>query len=145
MLKFDERKFGQYYKDMIFSDHPIISLGTKHSLMEPLTIRLVQLFFSLSLNFALNAIFYSDDYIEAHANTVIVTGKILSVVNNSIINFKQDSLIDINDLPKSAFAVFIAAFIVFIFNKILEPSEKVEEKFNEDIISENENRIKRGQ
>ena len=38
------------------------------SILEPLWIRLVLFYFNLSLIFALSALFFSDDYIDARAN-----------------------------------------------------------------------------
>jgi len=63
-LKYDKRTFREYFKDILYNDHAIINLFAKKSIMDPLVLRVAQLLFALSLFFSLNAIFYSEDYLE---------------------------------------------------------------------------------
>lgn len=62
---FDKRKFSQYYKDYLMISQEIIHTFFYKSLKKPAFIRAMLLLTSQSLNFALNAIFYSDSVIEA--------------------------------------------------------------------------------
>ncbi len=68
ILKYDKRTFCQYFSDLLLYEHPLLGLFFYKSLMNPLMLRINHLFFSLSLNFAFNAIFYSDEYIQENAS-----------------------------------------------------------------------------
>lgn len=68
---FDKRSFSDHYLDYIKYEHPFISLFTNKSLKEPILLRIAMLFFSMSLNFSLNAVFYTDDGIEAEGDNII--------------------------------------------------------------------------
>jgi len=70
-LKYDTRTFCDYFKDILLFEHPVLSLIYFKSLMEPLILRIAHLFFTLSVNLALNALFYSDNYIEERSNVVL--------------------------------------------------------------------------
>jgi hypothetical protein len=63
-LLYDKRKIFTFLKDQLALDHPLFSLIFKRSLMDPLFLRVYQLVFSLSMQFAANAMFYSDSYID---------------------------------------------------------------------------------
>ena len=65
--EYDDRGFVEYFKDKICDEHPLISLAMKKSLMEPLNLRLSKFFIRISLMFALNAMFFSDYYMEIYA------------------------------------------------------------------------------
>jgi hypothetical protein len=62
---YDKRTFSEYLLDLIKTGHSVVSLFCFKSLMEPLSIRISFFFFSLSLNFVFNALFYSDEYIQS--------------------------------------------------------------------------------
>ncbi len=70
-FKYDKRTFCQYYKDLLITEHPIISIFAKKSLFEPVWLRIIQFFHSLALNFSLNAVFYTDRYIELRAKQLM--------------------------------------------------------------------------
>jgi hypothetical protein len=67
-IKFDKRTFKAYLADNIIENHKIINLIFKKSLLHPLFIRINELIFDLSLTFAINALLFSDNYIDARAN-----------------------------------------------------------------------------
>jgi len=70
-LKFDKRTFCEYFKDALLGYHQILSLCTTKSLMEPISLRISHLYFSIALNMYFNAVFYSDDYIEKRATSYL--------------------------------------------------------------------------
>jgi len=66
-IDYDERTFNQYLLDKLFNEHPLISLAGKKSMMDPLILRFSKFLFRMTLIFALNAMFFSDDYMEEYA------------------------------------------------------------------------------
>ncbi len=75
-LKYDKRTLCEYYSGDIKNNHVVLSLFFKKSMIEPLPLRVYQFFFELSLNFALNALVYTDTYIERDAIEYIDTGEV---------------------------------------------------------------------
>jgi hypothetical protein len=67
-LTYDKRKNLSFLKDQLAIDHPLFSLLFKRSLIDPLFLRVYQLVFSLSMQFAANAMFYTDSYIDKRLN-----------------------------------------------------------------------------
>jgi hypothetical protein len=63
-LKYDNRKNISYLKDILIIEHPLLSLIYKHSLLDPMFMRLLQLEFSLCMQVGINALLYSDAYID---------------------------------------------------------------------------------
>jgi hypothetical protein len=66
--KYDKRTHFQFFKDRLILKHTVISLIFKRSLKDPLAIRLQKLIFSISMQFAINAMMYSDSYIDSRLN-----------------------------------------------------------------------------
>jgi hypothetical protein len=64
LLKLDKRSTLTYLKDLMILDHTILSLVFRKSLKEPLFIRVLQMVFSFSMQFAINAMLYTDDVID---------------------------------------------------------------------------------
>jgi hypothetical protein len=64
---YDRRKFWILYWDLLIEDHILLNVIFKRSIMDPLWIRLIYLVFNLSIMFALNALFFSDDLIDIRA------------------------------------------------------------------------------
>jgi hypothetical protein len=65
LLKLDKRNTLAFLKDRMVLDHSILSLVFLKSLKFPLFIRTHQLTFNLSMQFAVNAMLYTDDVIDA--------------------------------------------------------------------------------
>jgi hypothetical protein len=63
----DRRTFKQLFWSILIEEHVVLSLFQK-TIMEPLWIRIVYFFFNLTLIFAINALFFTDDYIDKRAN-----------------------------------------------------------------------------
>lgn len=68
-LKYDRRSFFKYLTDHIRTEHPLISIIFKRSLLEPVFIRYSLFMYSLIMNFAINAVMFSDDYIDIRAQS----------------------------------------------------------------------------
>jgi hypothetical protein len=64
-LKYDHRRFLTYVLDNIKEDHSLLTVFLKYSLMDPVYIRSINLVTKLSMNFALNAMIFSDSYIDS--------------------------------------------------------------------------------
>jgi hypothetical protein len=64
LLKHDTRTTWAYLKDLIIVEHQVVSLVFRKSIKEPLFIRAWMLVFSLSMQFAFNALMYTDDVID---------------------------------------------------------------------------------
>ncbi len=75
-IELDKRSFKIFFKTLLFTYHPIFNMFTVKSLMLLSTLRIAQLFLYISLTCALNAIFYTDDYIESTAYYAIKGNKI---------------------------------------------------------------------
>jgi hypothetical protein len=63
-ILYDRRRTYEYLLDLITLEHPIANLIFKKSLKEPVFIKLLKLTFSLSLQFGLNAVLFTDYYID---------------------------------------------------------------------------------
>ena len=66
-LKYDSRKFGLYYWDILLEEHLIITIFCKNSLFIPRYIRIIKSLGTITLTFCLNAMFYTDDAMEKTA------------------------------------------------------------------------------
>lgn len=62
-LKYDHRSYVRYAWDLIMTKHSIFNTFVLNSVLKPKGIRIILFFLSISLQFAMNAAFYSDDYI----------------------------------------------------------------------------------
>jgi hypothetical protein len=66
-LQNDKRGFLQYYFKHLVESHLILSAFYYKTILTPQYVRIVHLFLSISLYFALNAIFYTDDFIQSRS------------------------------------------------------------------------------
>ena len=66
-ILYDKRSFFILFFDKLKEENALINLFFYTSIFEPLWIRFIFFYFSLSLNFALSAFFFSDDIIDARA------------------------------------------------------------------------------
>jgi hypothetical protein len=63
-LKYDTRNIVTFIKDKLITDHTIINLIFNCSLRNPRFIRIINIIFTLSMQLAINAMLYTDSYIE---------------------------------------------------------------------------------
>jgi hypothetical protein len=67
-LIYDKRKIFAYLKDKLILEHPILAMILKKSLKEPLFLLLLQFEIVISMQFAINAMLYTDAYIDNRQN-----------------------------------------------------------------------------
>jgi hypothetical protein len=66
-LKHDTSGFGTYYFKVLSRTHLILAAFYYKTLFKPQYIRIIAFFLSISFYFALNAVFYTDDFIETRS------------------------------------------------------------------------------
>jgi hypothetical protein len=64
LIAFDKRTFFSFYWNCIYVKHDILRAFIYKTGLNPFFIRIIIFFTGISLTFALNAIFYSDEYIS---------------------------------------------------------------------------------
>jgi hypothetical protein len=68
-ILYDRRTCGTYFIDSFIECHRLVNLYYKRSLFHPRYIRLNELIFDLSMNFAIGALLFADSFIDARANS----------------------------------------------------------------------------
>jgi hypothetical protein len=115
----EKRSFCRYYWILLVDDHILLAAFLKKSLIKPYHIRITLLFFNISLEFAVNAFFYSDSYIsKRHVNQVSPSDIFYSLIN---------------EMPKSIWSLLITSLITFLIKLYINPPEYVEEEFNKSM------------
>ena len=64
---YDKRSFLVIFFDKLQEENVLFNLFFHESILEPISIRFIFFYFNLSLNFALSAFFFSDNYIDSRA------------------------------------------------------------------------------
>jgi hypothetical protein len=64
LLKYDKRTSVGYLKDFLFVHHSLMNIIFYRSIKNPIFIRLIQFVFGLSTHFAVNALLFTDKYID---------------------------------------------------------------------------------
>ena len=67
-ILYDKRPFLILFVDFVLEDHILLVLFFKTSIMKPLWLRMINLDFNLSIIFAMNSMFYTDELISASAD-----------------------------------------------------------------------------
>jgi hypothetical protein len=70
-LKHDKRTNLKFFKDKLFVEHSLFSLIFKKSLKDPIYLRMLKTVFTLSLQFAFNAILITDNFIDQNNQVII--------------------------------------------------------------------------
>ena len=73
LVIFDKRGFWRFYWDSLLIRHDFLKAFVYKSVLTPFYIRIILFFLSMSVAFALNAIFYSDSFISEKNKVVLVT------------------------------------------------------------------------
>jgi hypothetical protein len=68
LLKYDKRTTFSFFKDVLITEHSLFTLLFKRSLKDPTFIKLLQLVFTLSMQFGLNAMLITNATIDQNAN-----------------------------------------------------------------------------
>lgn len=69
-ILYDKRSYFKMYVDLIAEENAVLSLVLIKSLTNPLWVRMMFFMLNLSLAFALNAIFFTDEYIDKRSSNV---------------------------------------------------------------------------
>jgi len=131
-FEIDKRSFNEYFVDLLKNNHTILTLFYQKSILKPLFIRLIRFFFEFFTIFALNAYFYTDDFIENNNNYFFT----YTDAQRNEISFKSYSLI--NTFKISLTVPFLVLVLSFIINLVNLPTKKVLDKFNESCLTMNE-------
>jgi protein-tyrosine-phosphatase len=67
-LYFDKRPFCTILKQVLKTEHSLISLFLKRSLFEPIFLRFAKFVFEINMQFAFGALLYNDSYIDQRLN-----------------------------------------------------------------------------
>lgn len=68
LMKLDNRSFLELYKNFLLDDHLIYNLFYFDSVLEPIWFRIMIFITEINVNFAMSALFFSDDYIDSRLN-----------------------------------------------------------------------------
>lgn len=71
LIACDDRSFSVFYWNTIYSKHLFLRAFVYKTGIDPFYVRIPIFFTSLSINFALNAIFYSDEFISEKNDVVL--------------------------------------------------------------------------
>eukprot|EP00340_Litonotus_pictus_P002594 CAMPEP_0170522680 /NCGR_PEP_ID=MMETSP0209-20121228/8102_1 /TAXON_ID=665100 ORGANISM="Litonotus pictus, Strain P1" /NCGR_SAMPLE_ID=MMETSP0209 /ASSEMBLY_ACC=CAM_ASM_000301 /LENGTH=737 /DNA_ID=CAMNT_0010810315 /DNA_START=3940 /DNA_END=6150 /DNA_ORIENTATION=- len=74
-IRVDKRSFWRYFWDDMVETNNFLNLILVKSMMNPFIVRLYAVFVSYSLDFALNALFFTDDYIDGQASHKLENGE----------------------------------------------------------------------
>jgi hypothetical protein len=68
-LQYDNRSLSEYIQNNLVRTNLLISIFAKHSIIDPIHIRVTKLIFLLSLIFGINAFLFTDRYIDKRAES----------------------------------------------------------------------------
>jgi hypothetical protein len=126
----EKRGFWKYYWILVKDDHIVLSIWLKKSLLVPKFIRIALLFFNISLDYATNALFYSDEYISnRHQNSVISTNFLYTITN---------------EMPKSIWSMLITAFLTALGKMFMFPNDRYEEEMNKNYRTFDKEKVREG-
>ena len=131
----DDRPFKVLLIRFLIEDHAIFNIIYKKSLFNPRWAEIFFLCFTYSLLFAVNALFYTDSYIDASFDR---TGNV-----KIIFNFKEGFFVSfILDFPRTFLALFMTIFITAVVNLLQYVPIKYEKKLNEALKTKDKTVIK---
>ena len=131
-LKVDERSTFVFLWDELKESHPLLSILLINSIINPFFLRIIGLFMGYSLDFTFNAMFYTDDYIDAQAEVKREQGAT---------GFKYTLL---NEFSKSLWSVLISAFIMFLAGLIIRIPLKYRLELNEALKTGEKEKVEKG-
>jgi hypothetical protein len=121
ILAFDQRSFFNFYLQLLLNSHIFLRAFFLKTFLVPQSLRIISFFLVSSFSFALNAIFYSDTYIQER------TQKFSSVQQN---NF---SYVISYQLAKSVWSVIIGTIPIILLKLLLIVPRKDYYTFNESL------------
>jgi hypothetical protein len=125
-LKLDHRTFLQFLWDELKDKHPYINIILIKSILKPFFIRLLTIMFDLSLEFSLNAMFFTDEYLDKQAETKLKEGS----------QSTGFTYVVLNEVSKSFWPVLISFIIGFATSLIILVPKIYKEELNSALISD---------
>jgi hypothetical protein len=127
LLKYDKRNSFRFYFDLLKNEHLLIQTFSLFSAINPRSLMIILCYLQISVQFALNGIFYSDNLIEAR--------------NNYPQETRTDKIAyELYTLPSKVLPSIIFAVILNIFLKSLffDPNIKLYRLLNERLMTRKE-------
>ena len=111
-IKYDKSNFLQYFLYLVKVNIDFVSIIAISSAIDPFSLRFTKFMFNITLNLALNAVFYFDTYIEEETD-----------MKNSGSDLQFNYFI-YNQIIKTLWSVLISYIIIFASNMIIIVSHK---------------------
>lgn len=122
-LKYDTRTHKEYYWDRLRFSHSFIYAFFVESNQVPRIMRIISLMFFISFQFALNAVFFSDSYIDQKND--------LGLQMN---NFKYTLQYQ---LSKSIWSTILSSIPIIILNPLLNVPDRIYKEYNSGLLDYN--------
>jgi len=124
LIEHDKRTFWGYYWEKLLTSHQILQSFFFKSLVSPQTIRVLTFFLEVSFAFALNAIFYSDSYIQ-NINTTNVSSTSTNTFSYTVSN----------QLAKSIWSILIGTVPIVLLKILATVPDRMYNKFNHALLT----------
>jgi hypothetical protein len=129
VIKNDHRNCLRYYYDWLVNYNYFFNAFFMKSLIYPINIRILILLLNINIQFTMNAMLFSDDYIDQ------------IYINKIKYGF---SFVFSNQLEKCVFSIIIARIPIILLRFLYIPSDRKRKNFNEYLISKNKGYIAKG-
>lgn len=131
-LLIDKRGFCKFIQEDIKLNHSLLNLVYKKSILEPFFVRFILVMYNISVLLAMNAIFYTDGYLDAYAKAK-KEGQVIIFV-----------YFIYNDMLKSIWSSIVTIILCNVISLIIIVPKSYEIEFNNCLVSENPKVIKAG-
>lgn len=131
-IALDKRSSCVFIQEDIKINHTLVNLIYKNSILEPFFVRFISVMFKISVVFAMNAIFYTDGYLDALAKAK-QEGEVIAFVYYIY-----------NDLIKSIWSSIVTIIICSIMSLIIIVPKGFEVELNNCLVIENSKIIRIG-
>ena len=124
-IKIDQRSSFQYFLHDLKDSHPLINIFLVKSILNPFFIRLIEIAFGLSLTFSLNALFFTDKYINKQADVKTEKGS----------HATGFWFVLLNEFSKSLWSLVITIIIMILARIIKKVPESLKKILNTTLVS----------
>ena len=131
LLKVDKRTSFEYLWDDLKENHPIINIILIKSILNPFFIRLLEILFGWSLEFCLNALFFTDDVIDKQTEEKLKKG------SNSI----GLVYVIVHDFAKSLWPVIITIIVTTLIGYLRKVPKNYKNTINSSLLSNDKNEV----
>lgn len=130
-VRIDERSIWKFFWENLLVDHEILNMFFVKSLINPVWLRFITAFFQISMDFTLNAIFFTSDYINNQADIKAKEGA-------DAIGFWYTI---VNEFWKSFWPVVISLLIMQLVYIIVIIPDKYLRELNDYLLTKNKSQI----